>query len=327
MGPEHDHRRAWIEQRLEFLTSIFAADAAAHSAMSNHLHVLVRLDPPRTHEWSDKEVVRRWGLLCPRSVLIRAGVPPKRGEKLPKELPAEVIAKVARNNAIVATYRKRLGSLSWFMKQLKEPLSRMANAEDGVTGAFWEERFKSPRILDLVGLLTCMAYVDLNPVHAGMAEGLEDSQFTSVRERLMALRRFARSRALRMTLPESEIAKLEKMLEHEVAESPEHPWMAPIGGDGEGPRRPLLGMDAADYIAIVEAVGRRRDPRKRGMIPPQVRSALEGLRIDVDRWLAVVTRPTRLFGTAIGSAASLALEAARRGMRRVVGALEVCLAT
>jgi hypothetical protein len=150
MGPEHDHRRAWIEERLQFLTSVFAADDAAHAAMSNHLHVLVRLDPPRTQQWSNEEVVRRWGRVCPRSVLERAGVPLKRGEPLPEELPAEVIAKVARNRRLVETYRQRLGSLSWFMKSLKEPLARMANAEDGVTGAFWEERFKSPRILDLV---------------------------------------------------------------------------------------------------------------------------------------------------------------------------------
>jgi hypothetical protein len=92
MGPEHDHRRAWIEERLQFLTSVFAADDAAHAAMSNHLHVLVRLDPPRTQQWSNEEVVRRWGRVCPRSVLERAGVPLKRGEPLPEELPAEVIA-------------------------------------------------------------------------------------------------------------------------------------------------------------------------------------------------------------------------------------------
>ena len=97
--------------------------------------------------------------------------------------------------------------------------------------------------------------------------------------------------------------------------------------DGEGDRTPLLGMDAADYIAIVETVGRRPDPRKRGMIPPHMRSTLEGLRIDVDRWLAVVTSPARLFGTAIGSAASLAREAARRGMKWIVGALDVCVAS
>lgn len=212
------------------------------------------------------------------------------------------------------------------MKELKEPLSRMANVEDGVTGAFWEERFKSPRVLDLAGLLTCMVYVDLNPVHAGMAESLETSRFTSVRERLLALRRFAKSEALRETLPEADIVELEHMLEGEVAETPEHPWMAPIGGEGEGPREPLLGMKAADYIAIVETAGRTPDPRKRGMIPANVESVLESLQIDVERWLKMVTSPTRLFGTAIGSAVSLATEAARRGMKRVIGALDVCLA-
>ena len=102
--------------------------------------------------------------------------------------------------------------------------------------------------------------------------------------------------------------------------------MAPIGGDGDGAQRSLLGIDAADYIAIVEAAGRRPDPRKRGLIPAQVRSVLESLRIDVDRWLTAVTgKKGPRCGTAIGSAISLAIEAARRGVRRVVGALDVCL--
>ena len=41
-----------------------------------------------------------------------------------------------------ATYRARLGDLSWYMRVLNESISRMANAEDGVTGRFWEGRFK-----------------------------------------------------------------------------------------------------------------------------------------------------------------------------------------
>jgi hypothetical protein len=213
------------------------------------------------------------------------------------------------------------------MKSLKEPLARMANAEDGVTGAFWEERFKSQRILDLAGLLTCMVYIDLNPIRAAMAEGLEDSMYTSVQLRLRALRRFAKSRALRQTLPDADIAELERMLEDGVAESADETWMAPIGGDGEADRAALLGMTPGDYIAIVEAAGRTADPRKRGMVPANVQSALERLQIDVDRWLDVVTSPARLVGSAIGSAVSLAKEAARRGIKRIRGALDVCLAS
>lgn len=75
---------------------------------------------------------------------------------------------------------------------------------------------------------------------------------------------------------------------------------------------------------IREAAGRAPDPRKRGAIPPHVQSVLESLRINVERWLDVVTKPAGLVGTAIGSAVSLAKEAARRGVRRIIGALDIC---
>ena len=48
----------------------------------------------------------------------------------------------------MATARARLQSLSWYMKCLKEPLSRLANRQDKTRGAFFEGRFKSVAILD-----------------------------------------------------------------------------------------------------------------------------------------------------------------------------------
>lgn len=67
---------------------------------------------------------------------------------------------------------------------VNEYVARMANEEDKCTGHFWESRFKSQALLDERALLTCMAYVDLNPIRAAMAKDLKGSEFTSIQERI-----------------------------------------------------------------------------------------------------------------------------------------------
>ena len=80
--------------------------------------------------------------------------------------------------------RSRLGSLSWFMRFINEPLARMANKEDNCKGRFWEGRFKSQQLLDENAILAAMIYVDLNPVRAGIAEDASTASHTSLRKRL-----------------------------------------------------------------------------------------------------------------------------------------------
>ncbi|MHC5537089.1 transposase, partial [Singulisphaera rosea] len=171
--PEHS-RKDWIDQRLKELGEIFAVSVAAFSVRDNHLHVLVRLDPDVARRWSDEEVVRRWGRLFP----------PRDRSRKPLPVSDEWVQGRLTGVEWVANARRRLQSLSWFMKYVKEPLSRLANLQDGCRGAFFESRFKSVGILDAEALLATCAYIDLNPVAAGLIDVREASPHTSIKERV-----------------------------------------------------------------------------------------------------------------------------------------------
>ena len=144
------------------------------SVLDNHLHVLVRLDPEAVQGWSDEDVVRRWGRLFP----------PRDKARRPLPVSDEWVQGHLLNVAWVVRTRQRLQSLSWFMKCLKEPLSRLVNREEQTRRAFFEGRFKSVAVLDEESLLATCAYIDLNPVAAGIAQVPEASAHMSIKERV-----------------------------------------------------------------------------------------------------------------------------------------------
>ena len=120
LGEGPTDRKEWIDHRLEELATIFAISVGGFSVMDNHLHLLLRLDPDIASGWTDEEVVRRWGRLYP---------PRNKSRQLLPITKAWVKWRL-QDLAWVAEARKRLASLSWFMKCLKEPLARLANRTD-----------------------------------------------------------------------------------------------------------------------------------------------------------------------------------------------------
>ncbi len=173
-GFNFEHRRQWIVDRIKHLSSVFAIDLCAFAIMHNHYHIVIRVNAEQASHWADQEVAARWTQLFSGPLLIHqylAGV-------------ALNCAEQERVADLISTWRQRLTDLSWYMRCVNEPIARMANQEDRCTGRFWEGRFHSQALLDERAVLACMAYVDLNPIRAAMAKTPEESDFTSIQERI-----------------------------------------------------------------------------------------------------------------------------------------------
>ena len=69
-GMNFDHRRGWIAERIKQLVGIFAIDVAAFAIMSNHYHIVMRIDRERALEWTLEEVLERWTRLFSGPLLV-----------------------------------------------------------------------------------------------------------------------------------------------------------------------------------------------------------------------------------------------------------------
>ena len=161
-GKNFDHRKQWILDRIQLLSSVFAIDVCAYAIMSNHFHLVLHVDSEKAQAWTVDEVIDHWLTLY-------------KGPELAHKYKAdEPLTKIEQDaiSVLAEIWRARLGDLSWYMRCLNEAAARMANKEDECTGRFWEGRFTSQALLDEAALISCMAYVDLNPIRAGLSESL-----------------------------------------------------------------------------------------------------------------------------------------------------------
>jgi REP element-mobilizing transposase RayT len=291
---DYSHRKHWVMQRLCFLAETFAVDLCAYAIMSNHYHLVLRVDRERGARLSKEEIVQRW------TRLFRAPPPIQRWQNGEATAAERAIAE-----QLIERWRKRLIDISWYMRSLNEYLARRANAEDECTGRFWEGRFKSQALLDEAGLLTAMAYVDLNPIRAGAAGTPEESEFTSIYARI---RQHTSRASVRPNAPRDKKHRTRRdapplvLFRDEVA--------------GQGPNLP---MRLQDYLQLVDFTGRMARADKPGVIDAKLASILVRLRIDPEEWKTTMRIGGNRFGRALGRLEQMRAHARRLGQRWIRG--------
>lgn len=230
---DYSHRKRWLVDRTLALARCFAVEIDAYAVMSNHFHLVVHYDPKACEGWSAEEVAARWADAFP---------PTERGSVV-EERKSEARELMLGDPERLERARRTLGSLSCFMKHLKQPVARRANEEDGCKGHFFEQRFYSGALLSEKAVLAAMAYVDLNPVRAKVARRLAQCRYASISARLLenspaALESFLRPLASGLTRDSGQT-------------------------ESHADQRPRIGMTLAAYIARLEAVVEAEVPTDR----------------------------------------------------------------
>ena len=261
-GKNYEHRRQWVVDRIRLLSSLFAIDVCAYAVMNNHYHLVLKICPEQIEEISDNDVMDRWCALFKGPLLIQRY---RDGEDL-KSFELTTVSD------IVNVWRSKLSSISWFMRCLNQPIAHQANREDNCTGKFWESRFTSQALKSEEALLSCMAYVDLNPVRAGIADTPETSSHTSIRERLQP--EFDLQQAVDDQTECGDLLDFKSVLkpllhfENRLVNEPQ----------------PGILFDFEEYLALVDWTGRNIRSDKRGHINSALPPILNRLQITFDQW-------------------------------------------
>jgi len=291
-GENFDHRKQWIVSRLRFLSYIYSIDVCAYAVMSNHYHVVLHVDKSRAQAWSKEEVVERWMQLYKGQSLV------DRWLREPQSLD---VASMKVVDEIIEQWRERLHDISWFMRGVNEVIARMANEEEGCKGRFWEGRFRSQALLDEAALLSCMAYVDLNPVRAGMEKSLPESDFTSIQQRLFDYSKRKSVKSASEVKVKRRVEKQRKLKsELGLDKKPEAPLM-PFDGSSHTDIHLALPFTREDYFNLVDQTGRILRDDKRGFIAGREPLILKGFGIDPNKWIDHVKHFGRRYAHCAGS--------------------------
>ena len=299
-GKDFSHRKQWLVDRIKYLGEIFSIRICAFAVLSNHYHLVLCVDTDMSESWTHEEILLRYGKIHNTkniSALLK-------NENNLTETERDEITKT------VETWRQRLTDISWFERCLNENIARAANKEDETNGRFWHGRFKSQPLLDDAALITCMIYVDLNPIRAGVADSLETSDFTSIQARLRDHLKINSA-----TLHDADPRK------HNTRDDFLLPFLNERRESATGTCLPIMYQH---YYELIDATGRGIKSGKRGWISEKSPSILDKLGINSHKWLDSVSNYRSNFPSAIGAVDAIKKYINSTGKRKWCVGISAC---
>ncbi|MFT4900788.1 MAG: putative transposase [Lentimonas sp.] len=168
-----DRDKEMLRKQLWQVADFSGVEVLTFCIMSNHFHVLVRV--PEPSQVSDAELLRRYAILYPK--------PTKHQQASILQLRSILAAGGEEADVLRRGLLARMADVSEFMKTLKQRFSVWFNKSHGRYGTLWAERFKSVLVEGKGNpLQTMAAYIDLNPVRAGIVSDPKDYRFSGYGE-------------------------------------------------------------------------------------------------------------------------------------------------
>jgi len=160
-------------RKLEAFTGV---KVLSYCIMSNHFHLLLEI--PVITELDDQSLMERLRRFYPKQRMAAISQEFERAR-----LHAESTGNDDWLNELRGKYLRRMGSLSSFVKELKERFTKWHNRREERRGTLWEERFKSVLVENSeTALLTMATYIELNPVRAGLSDDPRNYRYCSYAE-------------------------------------------------------------------------------------------------------------------------------------------------